>query len=52
MDTTNAFDLLVLPILQWFVGIFSAFPILHGLRVGLGRWLGGPTRDASEDLRA
>jgi hypothetical protein len=37
METANAFDMLVLPVLQWFAGIFVTFPLLHGIRVGLGR---------------
>jgi hypothetical protein len=37
METANAFDMLVLPVLQWFAGIVATFPILHGIRVGLGR---------------
>ena len=37
MESANAFDMLILPMLQWFAGIFATFPILHGVRVGLGR---------------
>ena len=44
METANAFDMLILPILQWFAGIFATLPILHGIRVGIGRLFGRPAR--------
>jgi hypothetical protein len=36
METSNAFDVLIVPILQGFAGIFATFPILHGIRVAVG----------------
>jgi hypothetical protein len=43
METANAFDMLVLPMLQCFAGAFVTFPILHGIRVGLSRMFGEST---------
>jgi hypothetical protein len=39
METANAFDVLILPILQSFAWIFATFPILHGIRVAIGNQL-------------
>jgi len=36
METANAFDMLILPILQTFAATFVAFPLLHGIRLTLG----------------
>ena len=44
METANAFDMLILPMLQCTAGMFVTFPILHGIRVGLGRMFGGSGR--------
>jgi hypothetical protein len=47
METANAFDMLVLPMLQWFAGVFVTFPILHGIRVGIGQLIAQPDRAES-----
>jgi hypothetical protein len=39
METANAFDILILPILQSLAWVFATFPILHGIRVAVGRQL-------------
>ena len=44
MESANAFDMLILPILQYFAGIVASFSILQGIGVGLGRLLEGPGR--------
>jgi hypothetical protein len=44
MDTGNAFDMLILPIIQCMAGIFATFPILHGMQVGIDHLRGGAGR--------
>jgi hypothetical protein len=44
METANAFDVLILPILQCFAWMMATFPILHGLRVGIGNLIRQPRR--------
>jgi hypothetical protein len=44
MEPGNAFDMLILPMLQWFAGTIATLPILHGIRVGFGRLIGQPGR--------
>lgn len=47
MDPANAFDVLILPILQCTAGIFATFPILHGMQVGLDQLFGTSRRSLS-----
>lgn len=44
METANAFDMLILPMLQWFAGAIATFPILHGIRVAVGSLFAAPGR--------
>ncbi len=39
METANAFDMLILPMLQWFACTIATLPILHGIRVAIGNLL-------------
>jgi hypothetical protein len=42
VETANAFDMLISPILQWFAGMIAALPILQALRFGVDRLFAKP----------
>ena len=44
METANAFDMLISPMLQWFVGIMAALPILQAARIGVSRLFSKPAQ--------
>jgi hypothetical protein len=44
METANAFDMLILPMLQWCAGTVATLPVLHGIRVVIGKLFGDSDR--------
>lgn len=41
METANAFDMLILPMLQWCAGTVATLPVLRGIWVGIGKLFAG-----------
>ena len=44
MATTNAFDLLILPMIEWTVGVYAACALIRLVQIGIGRLIGSSER--------